>query len=416
MIEGRRVVITGMGTINPLGHSIEETWAAIKAGKSGVERITQFDTSDYKVKIAGAVKNFVASEHMDKKEARKMALFTQYAVAAAIQAYKDAGLKEGNFDPHRTATILGNGIGGIEVLSDAVVRLHEKGPDAVPPLTIPKMITNEGPGQIAIALGLYGPCYTVATACSSATDAIGAAFRSIKYGESDVAVTGGSEASIVPLAVSGFSKLQTLATSFNDDPAKASRPFDKDREGFVLGEGSAVLVLEELEHAKKRGATIYGEIKGYGISCDAYHTTSPDPEGAGCARAMQLALEEANLKPEDIQYINAHGTSTPINDPVESKAIRDTFGDHAYKLNVSSTKSMTAHMVGAAGAMEAVICTLAINDSFVPCTLNLDEPGEGCDLNYTPHKGEEKNIDNAISNSLGFGGHNGTILISKYKD
>ncbi len=416
MIEGRRVVITGLGTVNPLGLSVEETWDAIKAGKSGVTQVTQFDTSDYKVKIAGTVKNFVASEHMDKREARKMALFTQYAVAAANQAYKDANLTESNFNPQKTATIIGNGIGGIEVLSDSLIRLDHKGPDAVPPLTIPKMITNEAPGQIAISLGLHGPCYTVATACASATDAIGAAFRSIKYGESDVAVTGGTEAAIVPLAMAGFSKLQTLATSFNDDPTKASRPFDKNREGFVLGEGAAVLILEELEHAKARGAKIYGEIRGYGITCDAYHTTSPDPEGAGCAKAMTLALEEGKVDPKDVQYINAHGTSTEINDPVETKAIRKVFGEHADSLNVSSTKSMTAHLVGAAGALEALICTLAIQDNFVPCTLNLEEPGEGCDLNYTPNKGVSREITHTLSNSLGFGGHNGTLLISKYQD
>ncbi len=416
MIEGRRVVVTGLGTVNPLGLSVTDTWEALKAGKSGVSEVTQFDTSDYKVKIAGTIKDFVASDHMDKREARKMALFTQYAVASALQAYKDAGLTEDSVDPYRVATIIGNGIGGIEVLSDSLIRLDHKGPEAVPPLTVPKMITNEAPGQVAISLGLKGPCYTVATACSSGTDAIGAAFRSIKYGESDVALTGGTEAAIVPLAVAGFAKLQTLATSFNDDPTKASRPFDKDREGFVLGEGAAVLVLEELEHAKARGAKIYGEVTGYGISCDAYHTTSPDPEGNGCAKAMELALAEAKVAPEEVAYINAHGTSTAINDPVETKAIRKVFGAHADKLNVSSTKSMTAHLVGAAGAIEALICLLAIQDSFVPCTLNLDEPGEGCDLNYTPNKGVEREINHALSNSLGFGGHNGTLLLSKYTD
>lgn len=413
----RRVVITGMGTINPIGHNVDELWDGLMNGKSGIGPVTKFDASTFPAKIAGEVKNFKASDHIDKKSARKMALFTQYAVVSAGQALKQAGLlEEGSFDPFRAGVILGNGIGGFEIVEESIRNLVNKGLSGVSPMTIPKLIINEGAGNVAIEYGLKGPCYIVATACASGTDAIGSAVNSIRNNQADVLVTGGTESAITPLAAGGFCKIHALSTEYNDTPEKACRPFDKDRDGFILGEGAGILVIEELEHAKKRGANILAEITGYGITCDASHITAPDPEGSGMARCMQYALEDAGIKPEDVDYINAHGTSTPTNDPIETMAIKSAFGDHAYKLKVSSTKSLTSHLVGAAGGVEAIISVLAIHNNTFPATYNLDCPDEGCDLDYVANKPVKGKIDTVLSDSLGFGGHNGALIIQRYKD
>ncbi|OQY32195.1 MAG: beta-ketoacyl-[acyl-carrier-protein] synthase II [Spirochaetaceae bacterium 4572_59] len=411
----RRVVVTGLGTVSPVGNDIKEFWEGLKAGKNGIGPISKFDTTDFPAKIAGEIKNFDPSIRMEKKEARKMADFTKYAVYAAIEAFEDAKLEEGNFDPYRTGVVLGNGIGGFEVIEEGLSRLTARGPAGVPPMSVPKMINNEAAANVSIKLGLHGPSSIVSTACASSTDALGQAAMMIRSGMTDCMVSGGTEASITPFGIAGFCKIQALSTR-NDSPETASRPFDKDRDGFIMGEGAGILVLEELEHAKKRGAHIYAEFAGYGATCDAGHLTAPDPEGAGAARSMMLALENANLKAEDIDYINAHGTSTPTNDPVETKAIKTAFGDHAYKLKVSSTKSMTAHMVGAAGAVEAIVCVLAIQDQFMPGTMNLRNPEAGCDLDYLAGAGQIGKVRAALSDSLGFGGHNATIIFKKYED
>ncbi|MDC7227344.1 MAG: beta-ketoacyl-ACP synthase II [Spirochaetales bacterium] len=412
----RRVVITGLGTINSLGHNVDEFWAGIKSEKCGVGLITRTDPTELSTKVAAEVKDFKASDMMDKKDARKMALCTQFAVIAAGEAVKDAGLTEGNFNPERAGAIIGNGIGGFEITESSHKSLFEKGPQRTPPMTIPKLISNEIPGNVAITYGLKGPCWVVTTACASATDAIGNAMMTIQSGRADAIVAGGSEASITQLGVAGFNVIGALSTKYNDEPQKASRPFDKDRDGFVIGEGAACLVLEELEHAKARGAQIYAELAGYGNTCDAYHLTAPNPEGEGATRAIKLALEDAGMKPEDIDYVNAHGTSTPTNDPIETKSIKDALGDHAYKIKVSSTKGMTGHCIGGAGAVEAIICVKAIQDGFYPATINLDEPDPACDLDYVPNKGVEGEINVAMSNSLGFGGHNSIVIIKKFTE
>lgn len=410
----KRVVVTGMGTINPLGNNVIDFWKAIQEGKCGIGLNDRFDTTEFATKIAGQVKDFKASDYMDKKEARKMALFTQYAVAAAGEALKQAGLAEGGYDPERTACILGNGIGGFEIIEESVLKVHNSGPKRVPPMTIPKMITNEAPGNIAITYNVQGPVYTVATACASATDAIGQAKLAIKNGLADVVITGGTEAAITPLGIAGFNVIQALSTN-NDNPEKASRPFDKDRDGFIMAEGAGILILESEEHAKARGAKILAEVAGYGATCDANHLTAPHPEGLGAARAMTKALESAGMKPEDIDYINAHGTSTPTNDPLETKSIKKAFGDYAYKLKVSSTKGMTGHLVGAAGGVEAIIAVKAIQDNFIPATINLDEADPACDLDYVPNKGIKMPVNAVMSNSLGFGGHNGVVILKRYE-
>ncbi len=416
MRETERVVVTGMGTVNPLGHSIEEFWQNIKAGKSGIGPITKFDTTDYPAKIAGEVKDFDPSDLLDRKQLRGMADFTKYAAHAAAQAYKQAGLFSDTLDPYRSGVYIGNGIGGFEIVEENMAKLFDRGPQGVAPLTIPKLIANEAAGNIAIQFGIKGPAHTTVTACASGTDAIGEAFNAIRFGMVDCAVTGGTEAAITQLAIAGFCRLQALSTKYNDTPQKASRPFDKDRDGFVMGEGAGMLILESLTHAKKRGATILGEVVGYSMTCDAYHLTAPDPEGEGAARAMAATLSMANIEPSQVGYINAHGTSTPVNDPMETRAIKEVFGEHAYTLKVSSTKSMTSHLIGAAGAVEAIICLLAMRDSFVPPTQNLDEADKACDLNYVPKVGIEANIEYAMSNSLGFGGHNGVLLFKAYKE
>lgn len=415
-MERRRVVVSGLGTINPLAYNVKDTWEAIRAGKSGIGPITAFDTELFNCKIAGEVKDFDPAVYIDRKDARKMARFTQFAMVATAEAMQDAGLSNDGVNPERVGVILGNGIGGYEYAEESLVKLSKRGPRGVPPLTIPMMIINEGPAHIAIKYGFYGPCYAVVTACTSATDSMGNALNAIRNGQIDVAVTGGMEAAITRFGVAGFIQLTALSTKYNDTPEKACRPFDRDRDGFVIGEGAGVLILEELEHALKRGAKIYGEVAGYGMSCDAYHITAPDNTGEGPARSMRWALQDAGMDPSEIDYLNAHGTSTPTNDPLETMAIKKAFGDHAYKLPISSTKSMTAHMVGGAGGIEAIISLMAMRDGFIPPTINLDHPDDDCDLDYVPHKGRKAEIRTVMSDNLGFGGHNGTIIFKKFED
>jgi len=411
----RKVVVTGMGVVSPLGNSLDETWQGIKEGKSGIANITGFDCTDYKVQIAAEVKDFDASQFVDKREARKMARFTQFAVAAAVQAVKDAGLTKETIDADRTGIMLGNGIGGFEIYESSFKKYFESGPARIPPMTVPLLIPNEAAGNISMLFGIHGPSWTLATACASGTDALGNALDMVRSGRMDMCLAGGTEATVTGFGISGFTILQTLASDYNSEPAKACCPFDKKRSGFIMGEGAAILILEEYEHAKKRGAKIYAEFAGYGSSSDAYHLTSPDPSGTGGALAMTKALQDAGVKPEDVQYYNAHGTSTPINDPAETAMIKKAFGDHAYKMKVSSTKSMTGHCLGAAGALEAVFCVKAIQDGFFPPTINLTEPDleAHCDLDYVPNKGLSGDIRCAASGSLGFGGHNGVVVFKK---
>ncbi len=415
----RRIVITGMGAVTPIGNTVADTWKSIRAGECGIDRITLFDTTDYTVKIAAEVKNFNAGDYgIDRKEARKMCRFTQFAAAAAAQAIADAGYTKETISAEKSGIMLGNGIGGFETLEAGYKKYFEAGNTRIPPLSVPMFITNEGAANVSMLFGIDGPSWTLATACSSGTDALGAALDLVRSGRIDVCVAGGTEAAITGFGIGCFTVLQTLATSFNDDPKKASRPFDVKREGFTMGEGAGILILEELEHAKKRGAKIYAEFAGYGASSDAYHITSPRPDGTGGALAIKRAIADAGIKPEDVDYYNAHGTSTPINDPAETQMVKLAFGDHAYKMKVSSTKSMTGHCVGAAGAIEAIIGIKAINDGFYPPTINLENPDleHGCDLDYVPNTGVEGEINCIASASLGFGGHNGCLIMKKYKD
>jgi 3-oxoacyl-[acyl-carrier-protein] synthase II len=420
----KRVVVTGMGAISPLGNSVEDFCAALKAGKSGIGPITAFDTTDFDVKIAGEVKNFDPGLWIDKKEARKMCRFTQFAVSAAAQALIDAGLmgepdaegkKTVKSEAERTGIVIGNGIGGFEVVSESHKKLFNDGPKRMLPLTVPMMIPNEAAGNISMMFGTKGPAYTQVTACAAGTDAIGQGLDLIRSGRCDVVIAGGTEAVIVPFAIGGFQMLKALSTKRCNEPEKASRPFDADRDGFVMGEGSGVLILESEEHAKKRGAKIHAEFAGYGASADAYHITSPDPTGNGGANAVKAAIADAGLKPEDIQYYNAHGTSTEINDPTETKMIKIAFGDHAKKLKISSTKSMHGHCIAGGGGLEAIACILAIRDGFFPPTINLDNPDPECDLDYVPNKVQYGEINAAASGSLGFGGHNGVIIFKRYQ-
>ena len=412
----KRVVVTGLGTINPIGNNVPDFWDSIQSGKSGIGPNTKFDITDYPSKIAGEVKNFDPTSFLDKKEIRKMDNFTLFALQASIEAMKDANLSDGDVDPERIGVIIGNGIGGIESLEDSYHRLFTGGPRRIPVFTIPKLISNIGPGHVAIHFNAQGPVYSVVTACSSGTDAIGDAARWVKDGQADVVITGGSEAAITQLGIGGFCVLQALSTKYNDTPELASRPFDKDRDGFVLAEGAGILILEEYEHARKRGAKIYCEYGGNGMTCDANHVTAPHPEGLGAIRAMKMALDVAGVKPEEIDYINAHGTSTLLNDPIETKAIKSVFGEHAYRVKVSSTKSMHGHCVGGGGGIEAIVCILAMRDSYYPPTINHDEPDPECDLDYVPNKGIAGEINAAMSNSLGFGGHNGVVIFKKMKE
>jgi 3-oxoacyl-[acyl-carrier-protein] synthase II len=409
-----------MGAISPIGLSVEEFSASLKAGTSGVGRITGFDTTDFEVKIGAEVKDFDPSRWIDPKEARKMGRFTQFAVAAAAQALAQAGLvkpesggKHIAGDAERAGVVLGNGIGGFEIVSEGFKKLFEKGPGRMPPLTVPMMIANEAAGNVSMVYGLKGPAYTQVTACASGADALGQALDLVRSGRCDVVVSGGTESCMTPFAVGGFSMLKTLSTR-NDEPEKASRPFDKDRDGFVLGEGAGILVLESEEHARGRGAAILAEFAGYGGTADSYHITSPDPSGEGGARAIKLALADAGLKPEDVQYYNAHGTATLINDVTETKSLKLAFGAHARALKISSSKSMIGHCVAGGGGLEAIACILAIRDGFFPPTINLDNPDPECDLDYVPHKVQYGTVNAAASGNLGFGGHNGVVVFRSY--
>ena len=415
--------MTGMGAVSPIGNSVEEFCASLKAGKSGVGPITQFDTTGFDVTIAGEIKDFDPTLWIDKKEARKMSRFIQIAAASTVQALIEASLlneadSEGKrlikSDPDKTGIVLGNGIGGFEIVTESFKKLFEAGPKRMLPLTIPMMIPNEAAGNISMLFGTKGPAYTQVTACAGGTDALGQALDLIRAGRCDVVISGGTESVIVPFAVGGFQMLKALSTKRCNEPTKASRPFDADRDGFVLAEGSGVLILESEEHAKKRGAKILAEFAGYGASADAHHITAPDPSGIGGSKAVTKALSDAGLEPCDIQYYNAHGTSTEINDPMETKMLKIAFGDHARKLKISSTKSMTGHCIAGGGGLEAIACILAIRDGFFPPTINLDNPDPECDLDYVPNKAQYGEITAAASGSLGFGGHNGVVIFKKY--
>ncbi len=411
----KRVVITGLGIISPIGIGKDEFWSSLFNGKSGISHITRFDTEGYGTTIGGEVKDFEPENYIDKKEAKKMDRFTQFAVAASKLAIDDAEIALDKINNERFGVIIGSGIGGLETLEEQHTKLLEKGPRRVSPFFIPMMIGNMAAGQISIMLGARGINETVVTACASSTNAIGDAFKVIQRGDSDIIVTGGTEASITPMALAGFSAMKALSTN-NSLPSKASRPFDKNRDGFVMGEGAGILILEELQHALHRGAKIYGEVIGYGSTADAYHITTPSDGGEGAARAMEMALNDAEISPEDVDYINAHGTSTSYNDSLETAAIKRVFKEHAYKLKISSTKSMTGHLLGAAGGIEACACSLAIVNGYLPPTINYETYDEECDLNYIPNKGIFEDINIAVSNSLGFGGHNASIIIKRFKD
>lgn len=410
----RRVVITGMGAVTPIGNTIEEFWNGIKQEKIGIDTITKFDCTDYKVKLAAEVKNFVAKERMDFKSAKRMATFSQFAVAAAKEAFEDSKLDMELEDPFRTGVIIGSGIGSLQVVEQTYSQILNKGPSRVNPLMVPLMISNMAAGNVAIQLGLKGKCTSVTTACATGTHAIGDAFRAIQYGDADVILAGGTESSICPTAVAGFTSLTALTIS--TDPEKASIPFDQNRSGFVIGEGAGVLVLEELEHAQKRGAHIYAELAGYGATCDAYHITSPAEDGSGAAKAMLLAMEEAKVSPSEIDYINAHGTSTHHNDLFETRAIKLALGDAAYHVPINSTKSMIGHLLGAAGAVECITCVKSIEEGYIHPTVGSEIPDEECDLQYTFGSPIQKEIRYVLSNSLGFGGHNATLLLKKYTE
>lgn len=410
----RRVVVTGMGTVNPIGLNVEEYWEGLKAGKTGFGEITYFDTTDFKVKVAAEVKGFVAADRMDKKAARRMDPFAQYAVAAAKEAFEDAGLDMEKEDPYRVGCAIGSGVGSLQSIEREHKKLLEKGPSRINPLLVPLMITNMATGNVTIQLGIKGKSINVVTACATGTHSIGEAFRSIQYGEADVMLAGGTENAITPIGVGGFTALTALSTSNN--PERCSIPFDKDRDGFVIGDGAGVVVLEELEHAKARGAKILAEVVGYGATSDAYHITSPAEDGAGAARAMTNAMKEAGITPAQVDYINAHGTSTHHNDLFETRAIKLAFGKEAGNVKISSTKSMIGHLLGAAGAVEFITCVKSINDGYVHPNVGLKETEEELDLNYVKDQGISMDVTYAMSNSLGFGGHNACVIVKKYED
>ncbi len=411
MSEKRRVVVTGMGAITPLGNNVKDTWEAMKSGKNGIAPITLFDTAAYKAKLGAEVKGFDPKDYLEVNETLRTDRYTQFAIAAAQQAAQESKI-EGSVDPDRFAVILGTGIGGINTFEAEHIKLLEKGPRRVSPLFVPMMISNMAAGMVAIKHGCHGSAMPIVTACASGSNAIGEAMRLIRHGYADAVITGGTEAAITPCAIAGFVNMQALSVSV--DPDAASLPFDKRRAGFVIGEGAVALILEEYERAKARGAKIYGEVCGYGSTCDAYHITAPDPEGRGGTRAMQEAMAEAGYTDKDRVYVNAHGTGTPMNDSVETKVIKQALGEEAAKkAYVSSTKSMTGHMLGAAGAVEAMACLLALNEGIIPPTINLNEPDEACDLNCVPNKAVKADIDLALSNSLGFGGHNACLAFRK---
>lgn len=409
-----RVVITGIGAVTPIGNTAQEYWDGLLAGKNGIAPITLFDPEGYKASVAGEVKDFDPTAYIDKREVKHMDRFCQFALAAAAQAMEQAGLTEGSFDPFRAGTLVGSGIGGIQTFSEEQTKLNERGARRVSPFCIPMMIGNMAAAHISMAYGLKGSSLSAVSACASGTHAVGEGMRAIRHGYLDIAVVGGAEASIVPIAVAGFANMHALSTEA--DPEAACCPFDARRSGFVMGEGAGILVLESLSHAKARGATIIAEVAGYGTTSDAYHITSPDPTGEGPARAMTMAVEDAGLTPADIDYINAHGTSTPVNDSSETNAIKIAFGDSAQRLKISSTKSMTGHLLGAAGAIEAIACAMAVKEDKIPPTIHYEQPDEACDLDYVPNQAVSCPVNAAISNSLGFGGHNATILLRKYQD
>ena len=409
----RRVVITGLGAITPVGNNTEEFWKNIKAGKCGIDEITAFDTTNYKVKLAGEVKNYNPEDYFDKRTAKRMDRFSQFAIIAAKEAWEDSKLDKEKENMERVGVILGSGIGGLNTMEKDITNLVEKGPDRVSPMFIPMAICNMAAGNVAIELGIKGESISMVTACATGTHCIGESFRMIKNGYQDIVLAGGTEASINPIGVAGFTNIKALSQA--TDKNRASIPFDKERSGFVMGEGAGVIILEELEHAKARGAKIYAEIVGYGATSDAYHITSPAPGGEGGARAMKVAMEEAGVKPEEITYINAHGTSTHLNDSCETMAIKTALGEAASKVMVSSTKSNTGHLLGAAGGVEAIVCCKAIEDNFVPATINYKVPDEECDLDVVPNEGRNVEVKYAMSNSPGFGGHNATILFKKYE-
>lgn len=408
----KRVVVTGMGAVTPIGLNIEEFWEGLKNGRTGFSEITQFDTTDFKVKVAASVKGFEGKNYMDVKSAKRMELFCQYAVAAAKEALEQSGIQMDQEDPYRVGCAIGSGVGSLQAFEREHKRMLERGPSRINPLLVPLMITNMAAGNVSIQFGLKGKCINVVTACATGTHSIGEAFRSIQYGEADVMVAGGTESSITPIGVAGFSALTALSTS--EDPMRASIPFDAERNGFVMGEGAGIVVLESLEHAQARGAKIYAELAGYGATCDAYHITSPAEDGSGAAKAMEVAIADAGLKPEDVDYINAHGTSTHHNDLFETKAIKLALGDHARKVKINSTKSMIGHLLGAAGGVEFITCVKSIEEGFVHATAGLTVDDPECDLDYVKGEGVAMEVNCAISNSLGFGGHNATLLVKKF--
>ena len=410
----RRVVVTGMGTITPVGNDVATTWRSLIEGKSGTAPITKFDASNFPVKFAAEVKGFNPLDYMDRKEAKRADQYTQYAVAAARQAMTNAGLVERNgMDPDRIGVIIGSGIGGLKSFEEQHDVYRERGVGKISPFFIPMFIADIAAGIVSMMFNAKGPNYATVSACATSAHAIGDAYRTIQYGDADVMITGGAEATVTPMAIGGFANMKALSER-NDSPETASRPFDSTRDGFVMGEGAGILILEELEHALERGATIYAEIVGYGATGDAYHLTAPAPDGEGAQRAMKRALKDAGLEPKDIQYINAHGTSTPANDFNETRAIKAVFGEHAKSVNVSSTKSATGHMLGAAGAVEAVVSAMVVGTGIIPPTINYQNPDPELDLNYTPNKSVERDVNAVLSNSFGFGGHNTTLAIKRY--
>ena len=411
----RRVVVTGIGLITPTGKNKDENWDNIKNGRSGIGKITHFDASRHASQIAGEIKNYDPNQYFDRKDLRKFDPFIQFALIAADEAVKDSGLDLNAIDKEKAGVYIGSGIGGIQTIETNKEILMQKGPDRISPFFLPACIANLAAGQVSIKFGFKGPNLANCTACATGTHAIGDSTRIIQRGEADIMIAGGAEYPITPLGVAGFTAMRALSTR-NDQPEKASRPFDKNRDGFVIAEGSAVLVLESLEHAHNRGARIYAEVYGYGFTGDAYHMTAPDPDADGAYRAMKMAVADAQLKPEDIVYINAHGTSTELNDKLETHAIKRLFGEHAYKLAISSTKSMTGHMLGATGSAEAAFTIMAMNNSFIPPTINYETPDEECDLNYTPNQGISREIPYALSNSFGFGGTNASLLLKKFSE
>jgi 3-oxoacyl-[acyl-carrier-protein] synthase II len=410
----RRVVITGMGVLTPLGSELEVFWQNLLAGRSGIAPVTRFDTTAYDCKIGGEVKDFKPEEFMPIKETRRTDRFTQYAIGAAKKAIADAGIEVAKSDPNRIGVLIGSGIGGMETIEDQVGTLIRKGPGRVSPFMIPMLIVNMASGYVSMLVGAKGPNLAVVSACATATHALGEAARAIVHNDADIMIAGGTEAAVTQMGYAGFCAMKAMSTR-NSEPERASRPFDAERDGFVMGEGAGVCILESLEHARKRHAKIYAEVVGYGITGDAYHMSAPAPEGEGAARSMAMALKHAGLNPEDIDYINAHGTSTPVGDKCETQAIKTVFGAHAKKLAVSSTKSMTGHLLGAAGAVETAVCALAIRDGMIPPTINYENPDPECDLDYVPNKARQTNVRACMNNSLGFGGHNATLIVKRHE-